>query len=53
MFLKAGTTEEGEHPVHPGLLDMSGGPLLYSPAFYRFYLYFMSQRLQAEFTCGG
>jgi hypothetical protein len=38
---------------HHGLLDMGGRPLLYSPAFYPFYMDLMSQRPEAEFTCGG
>ena len=42
-----------ESSVHHGLLDMSGRPLLYSPAFYRFDMDLMSQRPEAEFTCGG
>jgi len=37
----------------PTLLDMSRSPLLYSPAFYPFYMDLMSQPAQAEFTCGG
>jgi hypothetical protein len=35
------------------LLDMSGRPLLYSPAFCRFDMDLMSQRPEAEFMCGG
>ncbi len=38
---------------HHGLLDMTRRPLLYSPAFYRFYMDLMSQRPEAEFRCGG
>jgi hypothetical protein len=37
----------------PGLLDMRGRPLLYSPAFCRFDIDLMSQRPDAEFTCSG
>lgn len=38
---------------HPGLLDISGRPLLYSPAFCRVAMDFISQRPDDEFMCGG
>lgn len=38
---------------HCGLLDMSGIPLLYSPAFCRLVKDLTSQRPEAEFTGGG
>jgi len=36
-----------------GLLDMSGRPLLYSPAFCRFTADHIRQQPEVEFTCGG
>ncbi len=48
-----GVAEQGALSRAPGLLDMSGRPLLYSPAFCRFDMNLMSQRSDTKFTCGG